>query len=73
MPKSWEQGSAASYNNLFPKLCEVLPKLQNVRECEENQPLWKQCDKTICNKNVIIFEKGVAFCKLVCYNTVTYI
>ena len=25
-----------------------------------------------CYKNVIIFKKGIAICKQVCYNTVTY-
>ena len=29
--------------------------------------------KNNCYKNVINFKKGVAICKLVCYNTVTYI
>ena len=28
---------------------------------------------TKSNRNVIIFKKGVAICKRVCYNTVTYI
>ena len=36
---------------------------------------WKrlQYKGKYCNKNVIIFKKGIAICKLVCYNTVTYI
>ena len=44
--------------------------------------MWNTCGKTPgleekwknnCYKNVIIFKKGVAICKQVCYNTVTYI
>jgi hypothetical protein len=34
---------------------------------------WLQNEIKNCNKNVIIFQKGVAICKQVCYNTVTYI
>ena len=33
----------------------------------------KEKRKNNCYKNVIIFKKGVAICKQVCYNTVTYI
>ena len=32
----------------------------------------KQEKTKICYKNVIIFKKGIAICKQVCYNTVTY-
>jgi len=44
--------------------------------------MWNTCGKAVpeeekwknnCYKNVIIFKKGVAICKQVCYNTVTYI
>ena len=44
--------------------------------------VWIPCGKTEtkeekvennCYRNVIIFKKGVAICKQVCYNTVTYI
>jgi len=44
--------------------------------------MWISCGKTETKeengknnyyKNVIIFKKGVAICKLLCYNTVTYI
>jgi len=36
---------------------------------------WEELhfEEIICYRNVIIFKKGVAFCKQVCYNTVTYI
>ena len=36
---------------------------------------WKRFPykEKYCNKNVIIFKKGIAICKRVCYNTVTYI
>ena len=29
----------------------------------------QQSGERICNKNVIIFQKGVAICKRLCYNT----
>ena len=39
----------------------------------ENMLKIKENKKNKCYKNVIIFKKGVAICKQVCYNTVTYI
>jgi hypothetical protein len=38
-----------------------------------NVDLKEEKMKNKSYKNVIIFEKGVAICKQVCYNTVTYI
>ena len=73
MCKSWQKeryGWLQQFVNKLLKYTEVILKM------------WTSCGKTEtkeenrknnCYKNVIIFKKGVAFCKQVCYNTVTYI
>jgi len=48
-------------------------KMGAFRHTWGNKIEWLQMQGIICNKNVIIFQKGVAICKRVCYNTVTYI
>ena len=43
-----------------------------VSDLLNSKPKKEENKKNKCYKNVIIFQKGVAICKQVCYNTVTY-
>lgn len=72
MPKSWQQTDTKSYSFL-PVFPESQEKVTETDTAKEGIGEWLQTMQKFCYKNVIIFEKGVAFCKQVCYNTVTYI
>ncbi len=69
MRKKWEK-------KLQSILMIVRKKRGNLR-CNRSEPGVEQLNKKFlekkCNKNVINFKKGVAICKSLCYNTVTYI